>query len=250
MVQKTRSLTLRAWQIVVSQFENIELDVIPFEGHRAVIEIVADETVVDNLSVVADGPNWNVSGPAAKQALTTITGVQITGNVRAGGRIMVDGQVMNAEEFTSTTKPPLVKMTIKLPERIGLKLRKVAGDIRIGEVGSNMDIKVGGQTTLSARKVGNLELVAGGASALVFYKIIGKSLSATTEGASSVKVLSGEVETMTVRTQGDSAFSFGGKANTADLKSQGSSLLRVEEVAVKPLTNKSGSSRLSVGNWK
>lgn len=249
MAQKTRSLTLRAWQIAISQFENIELDVIPHEGHRAVIEITADESIVDGLSVVADGPNWNVSGPVSKKT-TTITGVKITGNVGVGGRISVDGQEVSLSDFKSATKPPLVKMTIKLPERISLKLRKIAGDIVIGEVGSNMDIKVGGQTTLSARKIGDLKLVAEGGSALVFYKTIGKSITVTSEGVSSVKILAGEVETLTARTEGTSSFTFGGRAKTADLASQGSSLLRIEEVVERPVTDKSGSSRLSVGNWK
>lgn len=276
MAEISRTFNTKAKLIVVSRFDNIELNVFPSEGSDTTVEVVADESVINSLGVEEYGSVWKIQEPESQNNSVTIIGNTVVNGDLILGRVIkvkgtyIENQYGPAKESDKDTyienyygpdrelepkkliskKPALVKVTIRLSKQASLKLRKVMGDIVIGEIDNSLDLAVDGDTTVSAQSVGDLKLVAESGSVLLLHKCLGKHLSVRTEGGSSVRILAGEVENLKARTEGGSKFIFKGKATNADLRSEGGSELSVSRVTNKPHVKREGDSSLTVENWK
>jgi hypothetical protein len=176
------------------------------------------ESVFDTLMLCESAP------PIAGSGSVRITNIHASGSISiAGGRVVVDGKDVTAEA-TAPAEPLVV--TVRVPVGASIELRKVYGNVVVGDVDGELLCGLSGNASLVAGRVRNVNLALDGTGSARIKDARGRVLIRS-KGTGDVYA-SGEVDVLTASTSGTGDIAFVGKAANVDATSTGTGDIRVQ----------------------
>jgi len=123
----------------------------------------------------------------------------------------------------------LLKIDIKVPEKTPIDIRRVNGQVVIGDTHGNLRVDIGGVGEITAGIINTADLEVSGSGEIHIARV-SQRLEAQVSGTGEVEVESGQVDNLRARVNGTGSLRFGGSAVDARLRVSGVGSINVREV--------------------
>lgn len=233
-------------------------------------ESVEIENFSGRLKIVAESrPDFSVQISGAEEDLKDIK-LNVSNNtliirdqrtIRRGGSVVSVGNIttiatgggtasvnIGGQEFTTRgNNNPLVEMTLLLPQKIPLVIRKFNGDCQIGNINGKLEIDMAsGHCDIGEITKGKLEINGSGN---LTVNQVNADLTIAINGSGNVRVKSGQVNQLDVKLNGSGQIVLDIQAESALLALSGAGSINVKSVRERPRINLAGAGIIKVNNW-